>query len=82
MNSDDFIEKAEKVKAKMWKVERKLLKAISTLFTNMISYLIAIWIYWWVYDNYGFEKTIIMVGVGFIVFSLRQKVSASTRAVV
>jgi len=75
MNSDEFLEKAEKLKSRLWKVEKKLLRAFSSLATSFISYGIALYVYLWVYDVYGWERTLIAIGVGFIVFSLRSKVN-------
>ena len=75
MNSDEFLEKAEKLKSIMWKMEKKILRSLTSLFGSFISYGIALYVYLWVYDVYGWERTLIAIGVGFIVFSLRSKVS-------
>jgi len=74
MNSDEFIEKAEKLKNVFWKMEKKILRSLLALVGSFISYGIALYIYLWVYDVYGWERTLICIGVGFIVFSLRGKV--------
>jgi len=75
MNSDEFLEKAELIKNKLWKVEKKLIRALTSLAGSFISYGIALYVYLWVYDNYGWERTLIAIGVGFIVFSLRSRVN-------
>ena len=75
MNSDQFIEVAEQYQEKFKKLFFKMLRINATLFSSMIQYMIALYIYLWVYDVYGWERTLICIGVGFIVFSLRSKVS-------
>lgn len=75
MDSDEFIEKAEKLKSQFWNMEKKILRSLGSLFASFISYGIALYIYLWVYDVYGWERTLICIGVGFIVFSLRSKVN-------
>jgi hypothetical protein len=75
MNGDELIEKLEKTKSVLWKFEKRLLVSMKNLFVSLISYLFALWIYFWIYDNHGWERTLIAIGVGFIVFSLRERVS-------
>jgi len=75
MNSDQFIEVAEQYQEKFKKLFFKMLRINVSLFSSMIQYMIALYIYLWVYDVYGWERTLICIGVGFIVFSLRSKVS-------
>ena len=77
MNSDEFLEKAEKLKSRMWKMEKKLLRVLGSLAVSFVSYGIALFVYLWVYDVYGWERTLICIGVGFIVFSLRGKVQSA-----
>ena len=74
MNSDEFIEKAEKYQAFFKKLFFKMLRINASLFASMVAYGIALFVYLWVYDVYGWERTLICIGVGFIVFSLRSKV--------
>jgi hypothetical protein len=75
MNSNEFVEKSEKLIKVLWKFEKKLLLSLKNLFVSGASYLFALWIYLWIYDNYGFERTLIAIGVGFIIFSLRERVA-------
>lgn len=79
MNSDELIEKLEKTKSILWKFEKRLLLSMKNLFVSLISYLFALWVYLWIYDNYGWERTLIAIGVGFIVFSLRERVGNNGR---
>ena len=74
MNSNEFIEVAEKYQDQFKKLFFKMLRINASLFTSMVSYGIALYIYLWVYDVYGWERTLICIGVGFIVFNLRSKV--------
>ena len=74
MNSDEFIETAEKLKLRLWEFDKKIFRSLLALSGSFISYGIMLWIYLYVYDLYGWERTLIALGVGVIAFSLRGKV--------
>jgi len=77
MDAEEWVIKLEKYKGHLWKFEKKLLKALGSLAGGIISYLLALWVYLWIYDVYGWERTLIAIGVGFIVFSLRERVKSA-----
>ena len=74
VNSDEFIEKLEKTKSKLWEFDKKIFRFLLALSGSFISYGIMLWIYLYVYDVYGWHRTLIAIGVGVIAFSLRGKV--------
>lgn len=74
MDAEEWIEKLEGYKKYLWRFEKKLLRTLGSLATGIISYLIALWIYLWIYDVYGWERTLIAIGVGFIVFTMKERV--------
>lgn len=75
MDLDLLEERIKKLQNQIWKFEKRLIKMLFVLFTNAISYLIALWVYLWIYDVYGWERTLIALGVGVIIFNLRSNVS-------
>jgi len=74
MDWDKIVADLEKFQAKGWAFEKKLFGSLKSLFIGAVEYLIALYIYLWIYDVYGWERTLIALGVGFIVFSLRERV--------
>lgn len=58
-------------------IYKKLLKKLwgfgSVFVINVIIYMVVLWIYLSIYDNYGWERTVISLAVGVIVFSIKKK---------
>ena len=64
------------IQAKLFFIWKKQLTFTWVLFKAVAWYLFTLWVYLGIYDSFGWERTLIALGVGFIVFSLRNNVKS------
>ena len=71
MSKLDDIEKfADNYKKKLWVQEKKLLIFFKMLFFSILKYMFMAWIYLGVYAMFGWERTLIVMFVGIMIFNL------------
>lgn len=69
----------EKTKNKLWKIEKKFLGFFKGLIVAGAEYAFMAWIFLWIYDTYGWEKTVITLAIGVILFGLRQRLDGGMK---
>ena len=68
----------EKIQSELIKQEKKLLSILWSLAKNIVAYLFTLWIYLGIYDALGWERTLIALGVGVILFGIKNNLVRET----
>ena len=64
----------EKIQSELMKREKQLIGFLWVLFKNIVAYLFTLWIYLGIYDAFGWERTLIALGVGVILFGIKNNI--------
>ena len=78
MNDKDWVDLANKLdayKSFMWGYQKRLIVTFWSLFKAVLQYSFMLWIYLWVFDEFGIERTAIALAVGVILFGIRGKIA-------
>jgi len=65
------VEKIEKFNKGLMKVEWKLLSGIKSLATSLITYGILLYVMIYVWDYWGWERVVLILGCGVILYGLK-----------
>lgn len=76
---DKLINNLEKTKNNLWKVEKKILGFLKNILVAGLEFAFMTWVFLWVYDTFGWQKTLMTLGIGVIIFGLRNRIDGGMK---